>query len=147
MDKVKAISTSISPPILPPGITIVAYSPLGHGFLTGQYKSIDDFDVTDFWRNHPRFSAENFPKNLDLIRRFEELAKAKGVASLQLVLAQGQDFIPIPGTRCLKYLEENVSAANIMLLEHELKEIRKAIDSIKIHGTRYPKAGMKILNI
>ncbi|RUS26776.1 putative oxidoreductase, partial [Jimgerdemannia flammicorona] len=129
------------------GVTIVTYSPLGHGFLMGQYKSIDDFDATDFWQNYPCFSTENFPKNLDLVHRFEELTKAKGIASSQLVLAQGQDFIPIPGTRCLKCLEENVSAANITLSEHELKEIRKAIDSIKIHGTRYPEAGMKILNI
>ncbi|RUP47652.1 aldo/keto reductase [Jimgerdemannia flammicorona] len=94
---------------------------------------------------------ENFSKNLDLVRQFEELAKAKGVASSQLilawVLAQGQDFIPIPGTRRLKYLEENVGAANVTLSEHELKEIRKAIDSIKIYGTRYPEAGMKGLNI
>ncbi|RUS30011.1 aldo/keto reductase [Jimgerdemannia flammicorona] len=133
------------------GVTIVAYSPLGRGFLTGQYKSIDDFDATDFRRNHPRFSPENFSKNLDLVRQFEELAKAKGVASSQLilawVLAQGQDFIPIPGTRRLKYLEENVGATNVTLSEHELKEIRKAIDSIKIYGTRYPEAGMKGLNI
>ncbi|RUS30606.1 LOW QUALITY PROTEIN: putative oxidoreductase [Jimgerdemannia flammicorona] len=129
------------------GITIVAYSPLGRSFLTGQYKLIDDFDVTDFRQNYPHFSAENFPKNLDLVCWFEELAKAKGGASLQLiltwVLAQGQDFIPIPGTRRLKYLKENVSAANITLSEHELKEIRKAIDSIKIHGMQYPEAGMK----
>ncbi|RUS25803.1 hypothetical protein BC938DRAFT_471622 [Jimgerdemannia flammicorona] len=117
----------------------------------GQYKLINDFDTTNFWWNYPRFSAENFPKNLNLIYWFEELTKTKSVTSLQLilawVLAQGQDFIPISSMRHLKYLEENVSAANIMLLEHELKEIRKAINSIKIHSMRYLEAGMKILNI
>ncbi|RUP48934.1 aldo/keto reductase [Jimgerdemannia flammicorona] len=83
-------------------------------------------------------NAENFPKNLELVRRFEEFAKAKGVTSSQLVLAwvlgQGQDFIPIPGTKRIKYLEENVGAANVTLSEHELKEIRKIIDSIEVHG-------------
>ncbi|RUS28667.1 NADP-dependent oxidoreductase domain-containing protein, partial [Jimgerdemannia flammicorona] len=116
------------------GVTIVTYSPLGCGFLTGQYKSIDNFDMTDFWLNYPCFSTENFPKNLDLVCQFEELTKAKGVTSSQLILAQGQNFIPISSMRHLKYLEENVSAANITLSEHELKEIRKAIDSIKIHS-------------
>ncbi|RUS29112.1 aldo/keto reductase [Jimgerdemannia flammicorona] len=123
------------------GVTIVAYSPLGRGMLTGQYTSPDDFEENDFRRTAPRFNAENFPKNLDLVCRFDELAKAKGVTTSQFVLAwvlaQGQDFIPIPGTKRIKYLEENVGAADVALSEHELKEIRKIINSIEIHGTRY----------
>ncbi|RUP47487.1 auxin-induced protein [Jimgerdemannia flammicorona] len=127
------------------GVTIVAYSPLGRGMLTGQYKSADDFEKNDMRRFAPRFNAENFPKNLDLVRRFDELAKAKGITSSQLVLAwvlaQGQDFIPIPGTKRIKYLEENVGAANVTLSEHELKEIRKIINSIGVHGMRYQNMG------
>ncbi|RUS29111.1 pyridoxine 4-dehydrogenase [Jimgerdemannia flammicorona] len=134
-----------SPPLVHPGVTIVAYSPLGRGMLTGQYKSSDDFEENDFRRTAPRFNAENFPKNLDLVRRFDELAKAKGITSSQLVLAwvlaQGQDFIPIPGTKRIKYLEENVGAANVTLSEHELKEIRKIINSIGVHGMRYQHMG------
>ncbi|KAG4217076.1 hypothetical protein PC116_g34443, partial [Phytophthora cactorum] len=93
------------------GVAIVAYSPLGRGFLTGRYKSRDDFEPNDYRKNFPRFSPENFPKNLELVKKFEAFAEKKGRTPSQLVLAwimaQGEDIFPIPGTRNIKYLEQN----------------------------------------
>lgn len=130
-----------------PGVSIVAYSPLGRGMLTGRYKSSEDFEAGDVRRIYPRFNAENFPKNLELVQEFQKLAEKKGVAASQLVLAwvlaQGDDFIPIPGTKRLKYLEENVASGDVILTEEELKQIREVINSIKVHGTRYPEQLLK----
>ncbi|PKY46860.1 aldo/keto reductase [Rhizophagus irregularis] len=113
------------------GVTIVAYSPLGHGFLT----------PNDFRRSIPRFQGENFNKNLEIVHKFNEFASKKGVTAGQLclawVLAQGDDFVTIPGTKKLKYLEENFEAGNIHLSPEEISEIRKIIDSIEIFGGRY----------
>ena len=133
-----------------PGVTIIAYSPLGRGIMTGRYQSADDFEPGDFRKTAPRFNAENFPKNLELVRRFQELATVKGVTPSQLVLAwvlaQGDDFIPIPGTKRIKYLEENLGAANVTLTKDELAEIRKIIDSIEVHGDRYAAQSMRHLD-
>ncbi|CAG8754922.1 11675_t:CDS:2 [Gigaspora rosea] len=122
------------------GITIVAYSPLGRGFLTGRYKSNADFEETDFRKNHPRFVDGNFEKNLELVYKFNDLARKKGITSSQLclawVLAQGDNIIAIPGTKKIKYLEENVNAAKVRLSPEELAEIREAINSVEIHGHR-----------
>ncbi|EXX56539.1 uncharacterized protein OCT59_000111 [Rhizophagus irregularis] len=123
------------------GVTMVAYSPLGRGFLTGKFKSIDDFEPNDFRRTVPRFQGENFNKNLELVQKFNEFASKKGITTGQLCLAwvigQGENFVTIPGTKRLKYLEENFEARNIHLSPEELSEIRKIIDSIEIAGERY----------
>ena len=101
------------------GIGYVAYSPLGRGFLTGQFKSPDDFPEDDFRKNHPRFQGENFDKNLDLVREVEKMAEAKGCTTAQLalawVLAQGDDVVPIPGTKHVKYLDQNIGALEVRL--------------------------------
>ncbi|RGB27219.1 aldo/keto reductase [Rhizophagus diaphanus] len=133
------------------GVTIVAYSPLGRGFLTGKYKSPDDFEANDYRRGIPRFQGENFNKNLEIVHKFNEFASKKGVTTSQLclawVLAQGDDFVTIPGTRNIKYLEENFEARKIHLSSEELSEIRKIIDSIEISGTRYNDDDLKLLNV
>ncbi|RIA99726.1 aldo/keto reductase [Glomus cerebriforme] len=133
------------------GITIVAYSPLGRGFLTGRYKSLDDFEQNDYRRSNPRFQGENFNKNLELVHKFNEFANKKGVTSGQLclawVLAQGDNIVAIPGTKKVKYLEENFEAAKIHLSSEELSEIRNIINSIEIIGTRYDSNHMQTVNI
>jgi len=133
------------------GIGFVAYSPLGRGFLTGQIKSPDDFEPNDFRRNSPRFQGENFQKNLDLVRRVGEIATAKGVTPAQLalawVLAQGEDVVPIPGTKRRRYLEENVRAAEIRISPEELSRIDAAAPRGAAHGTRYADAGMRSVNL
>src|SRR5580765_6931599 len=107
------------------GIGFVAYSPLGRGFLTGQFQKFEDFAVNDYRRHSPRFQGENFQKNLDLVRRVEEIAREKGCRPSQLalawVLAQGNDVVPIPGTKRRKYLEENVGAIELKLTNEDLR--------------------------
>ncbi|RIB26079.1 Aldo-keto reductase [Gigaspora rosea] len=131
------------------GVTIVAYSPLGRGILSGKYKSTEDFEPGDFRKVHPRYAGENFAKNLELVKEFEKLAKKKGVTSSQLclawVLAQGENIVAIPGTKKIKYLEENFQAVNINSTSEELVEIRKIINSIEIVGGRYDEHSLKIL--
>jgi aryl-alcohol dehydrogenase-like predicted oxidoreductase len=126
------------------GIGFVAYSPLGRGFLTGAIQSIDDLDEDDYRRMSPRFQGENFQKNLDLVARIEELASAKGVTPAQLalawVLAQGDDIVPIPGTKKVGRLEENVAAVDVTLSEDELAEIASALPAAS--GGRYPEQMM-----
>jgi aryl-alcohol dehydrogenase-like predicted oxidoreductase len=130
------------------GITIVAYSPLGRGFLTGAIKSPDDFAPDDFRRSSPRFMGENFAKNLDLVRHIETLAKQKGCTASQLalawLLAQGRDVIPIPGTKRVKYLEENVGALNVKLSDAELQAIDAVFPAGAASGARY--ADMSVVN-
>ncbi|KAA6410691.1 MAG: Aldo keto reductase [Lasallia pustulata] len=126
------------------GVAVVAYSPLGRGFVTGQYKSRDDFEEGDYRRMSPRFSEENFPKNLKLVDEISALAKKKGCTPGQLTLAwlmaQGEDIIPIPGTKKIKYLEENLGAVDVKLTKEENTEIRKAVENAEVHGGRYPEA-------
>jgi len=130
------------------GIGFVAYSPLGRGFLTGQIKSIDDLESDDFRRNNPRFQGENFQKNLDLVDRVKEIADEKGCTSGQLalawVLAQGSDIVPIPGTKHVKYLQENIAAADVTLTEDDLKRLDEAAPSGATAGARY--ADMSTVN-
>ncbi|KAM7217092.1 Aldo-keto reductase yakc [Rhypophila decipiens] len=125
------------------GISVFAYSPLGRGFLTGQVRSPDDFAADDFRRLLPRFSPENFAKNLELVDKFQELAKKKGCTAGQLalawLLAQGDDIIPIPGTKNVKYLEENIAAVHVKLSEQEVKEIRSTIGDVEALGDRNPQ--------
>ena len=111
--------------------------------LTGQYRSPDDFPEGDFRRFAPRFSAENFPKNLELVEKIEKIAKGKGVTVGQLTLAwlmaQGEDVIPIPGTKKEKYLRENLGGLKVELSEGEKKEIREASEKAQVAGERYPE--------
>ncbi|KAH8895887.1 aldo-keto reductase [Thozetella sp. PMI_491] len=132
------------------GVKIIAYSPLGRGFLTGSIKSRADLDPTDSRFNHPRFSADHFDDNLKLVAKLTELASRKGVTPGQLtlawVLAQGDDFLSIPGTKRVKYLEENAGAAHVTLSKEEEAELRGAIEKLGGRkGDRYPTAMMATL--
>ncbi|HSZ03552.1 MAG TPA: aldo/keto reductase [Terriglobales bacterium] len=132
------------------GIGFVAYSPLGRGFLTGQFKTFDDLAADDYRRNSPRFQGDNFQKNLDLVRRVEEMAKQKGCKPSQLalawVLAHGDDIVPIPGTKRRKYLEENVGAINIQLTPEDLRRIDEVFPRDATAGARYPEHMMQLVN-
>jgi aryl-alcohol dehydrogenase-like predicted oxidoreductase len=132
------------------GIGFVAYSPLGRGFLTGQFKRFEDLREDDYRRNSPRFQGENFQKNLDLVRRVEEIAKGKGCKPAQLalawVLAQDKNIVPIPGTKRRKYLEENVAAMDVKLTADDLRRIEEIFPAGVAAGERYPEHMMKILN-
>ncbi|KAJ3046252.1 hypothetical protein HDV00_000064 [Rhizophlyctis rosea] len=132
------------------GIAIVAYSPLGRGFLTGQFKSPEDFPDDDYRKHNPRFQGENFYNNLKLVQKFEELATKKGCKAGQLALAwvmsQGDDFFAIPGTKRIKYLEENLESTSIHVSADDDKQIREIIKSIEIAGTRYHPASMHTVN-
>ena len=133
------------------GIGFVAYSPLGRGFLTGQIKSFDDLAEDDYRRYAPRFQGENFSKNLTLVARVTELAREKGVTPGQLalawVLAQGEDIVPIPGTKRRRYLEENAAASEIELTADDLARINEIAPQGAAAGTRYPEAMMKFVNM
>jgi aryl-alcohol dehydrogenase-like predicted oxidoreductase len=124
------------------GIGFVAYSPLGRGFLTGRIKSIDDLEPDDYRRRSPRLQGENFAKNLDLVARIEELAREKGVTPSQLALAwvlhRGNDIVPIPGTKHVRYLEENVGALDVHLSDDELRRIDEVAPKGITAGDRYP---------
>lgn len=132
------------------GIAFVAYSPLGRGFLTGQIKKFEDLSEDDYRRASPRFQGENFNKNLDLVKKVEAIAKDKGCTPSQLALAwvmAQEDFIfPIPGTKRIKYLEENIKASDIKLSSNELKQIEEIFSKDAAAGLRYTEAGMKTLN-
>ncbi len=132
------------------GIGFVPYSPLGRGFLTGQIRSFDDLAEDDFRRFSPRFQGENFQKNLDLVDRIREIASEKNCAPSQLalawLLAQGDDIVPIPGTKKTKYLLENVGAVNVKLTKEELQRIDAAAPKGSAAGERYEQNGMKTLN-
>lgn len=131
----------ILPTIRELGIGFVAYSPLGRGFLSGNITSPEDFSADDYRRNAPRFQGENFYKNLQLVERVKEIAAEKGVTGGQLalawLLAQGDDIVPIPGTKRRKYLEENVAAAEITLTEAELNSINEVAPQNVAAGDRY----------
>jgi len=132
------------------GIGFVSYSPLGRGFLTGQLKSPDDFAIDDYRRNSPRFQGENFTKNLELVTRLKKIAIRKGVTAGQLalawVLAQGDDIVPIPGTKHRKYLDENIAAGSVVISNEEMAEIIEALPRGAAAGERYPESMMKLIN-
>lgn len=132
------------------GIGFVAYSPLGRGFLTGRFKTSADLPDDDFRKNHPRFQGQNFERNLELVRRVEELARRLKVLPAQIalawVLARGEDVVPIPGTKHVQYLEQNVEAAEIELSFEELSHLEEAFPAGVTAGTRYPEGGMKTVN-
>jgi aryl-alcohol dehydrogenase-like predicted oxidoreductase len=132
------------------GIGFVAYSPLGRGFLTGRFQRFEDLPENDWRRNQPRFQGENFRKNLDLVGEVEAIAREKGVTPSQLalawVLAQGGDVVPIPGTKHVKYLEENVGATRVELSEDDLRRIEQVFPAGAAAGDRYPEGGMRTVN-
>ncbi len=132
------------------GIAFVAYSPLGRGFLTGQIKRFEDFAPDDYRRISPRFQRENFQKNLDLVSRVETLAKEKICTPSQLalgwLLAQGEDIIPIPGTKRRNYLDENKAALNVKLTAADLRQIEEVAPKGSVSGLRYPEAMMGLVN-
>jgi aryl-alcohol dehydrogenase-like predicted oxidoreductase len=131
------------------GIGFVPYSPLGRGFLTGQIKRFDDLAPDDYHRQSPRFQGENFDRNLELVREIEAIAAAKGVKPSQLalawVLAQGEDIVPIPGTKRRAYLEENAGALNVALTQDDLAQINKALPQGIAAGERYPAHSMRFI--
>jgi aryl-alcohol dehydrogenase-like predicted oxidoreductase len=131
------------------GIGFVAYSPLGRGFLSGRIRSVDDLDPDDFRRNQPRFRGENFERNLELVARVHEIAGEKSVSSAQLALAwvlhQGDDIVPIPGTKHVRYLEENVAAVDVELTAGDLARIEEAFPKGATAGERY--ADMSSVNV
>jgi aryl-alcohol dehydrogenase-like predicted oxidoreductase len=132
----------ILPTVRELGIGFVAYSPLGRGFLTGRFKSVDDFEPNDFRRNSPRFRGENFQKNLDLVARIEEIAREKEVTPSQLALAwvlrRGEDLVPIPGTKHVQYLDENVKALDVQLSDDDMSRIDEVAPKGIAAGERYP---------
>jgi len=132
------------------GIGFVAYSPLGRGFLSGRFRSIDDLSENDVRRTHPRFQGENFQKNLDLVARVEDLARRKKCTPSQLalawVLAQGEDIVPIPGTKQRRYLEENLRALEVELTPANLEAIEEMAPKGVAAGERYPETSMRAVN-
>jgi len=132
------------------GIGYVAYSPLGRGFLTGQIKSPDDFADDDFRKFHPRFQGENFAKNIALVHEVEAMAREKGCTTAQLalawVLAQGEDVVPIPGTKRVRYLDENIGALEVKLTAEDLKRLDEILPPGAAAGMRYHERGMATVN-
>ncbi len=133
------------------GVAFVAYSPLGRGFLTGAFKSPDDFEPDDFRRNSPRFQGENFTRNLVLVEKVKQLAAAAGITPSQLalawVLAQGEDVVPIPGTKRRKYLQENAAALDVSLATELLEELQNVFPPDAAAGDRYVPAMKALLNV
>jgi len=141
------VEDEILPTVRELGIGFVAYSPLGRGFLTGRITRPEDIAEGDWRKNHPRFQGDNFQKNVDLVRRVEELARQKrctpGQLALAWLLAKGDDIVPIPGTKRRKYVEENIGALNVTLSGAELAQIE---DVGTAAGARYPEGGMRTIN-
>jgi aryl-alcohol dehydrogenase-like predicted oxidoreductase len=141
------VEAEILPAVRDLGIGFVAYSPLGRGFLTGQIQRPEDIREGDWRKNHPRFQGENFQKNLDLVTRVAALARKKrctpGQLALAWLLAQGDDIVPIPGTKRRTYVEENVGALNVTLSGAELEELEEVGSAA---GARYPEGGMRTVN-
>jgi aryl-alcohol dehydrogenase-like predicted oxidoreductase len=133
------------------GIGFVPYSPLGRGFLTGQFKKLEDIPEDDYRRHSPRFQGENFQKNLDLVKMIEQMAAKKGCTPSQLalawLLAQGDDIVPIPGTKRRTYLEENIGALTVSLSKSDLEEIENIAPKGVAAGGRYPAAQVGNLNV
>ncbi len=133
------------------GIGFVAYSPLGRGFLTGRFRANDDLPADDYRHRHPRFTGTNFEKNFDLVTRIEAIAAEKGCTPAQLalawILAQGDDIVPIPGTKRRAYLEQNLAALDVTLSAQELARIADAAPKGATAGARYPEAAMARVNL
>jgi aryl-alcohol dehydrogenase-like predicted oxidoreductase len=144
------VETAILPATRELGIGFVAYSPLGRGFLAGQFKKLEDLPADDFRRFAPRFQGDNFQKNLDLVAKVQKLARTKGCTPSQLalawVLAKGDDIIPIPGTKRMKYLEDNLGAVNVKLTAEDLRQIDAILPAGAAAGERYHERGMATID-
>ena len=144
------LEDEILPTIRELGIGFVAYSPLGRGFLTGRIRSVDDLAPDDYRRTTPRFQGENFQKNLELVDRVKEIATRKKCTPSQLalawVLAQGEDIVPLFGTKRRQYLEENIRALEVELTPSDLEEIDEVAPKGAFAGARYNEAGMRTIN-
>jgi aryl-alcohol dehydrogenase-like predicted oxidoreductase len=144
------VEAEVLPTVRKLGIGFVAYSPLGRGFLTGRFKTLDDLPPDDYRRHSPRFQGANFQKNLEIVAHIEDLARRKRCTPSQLalawVLAQGDDIVPIPGTKQLKYLEDNLGAAAITLSPDELREIDAVLPAGATAGDRYHAQAMAAVN-
>jgi aryl-alcohol dehydrogenase-like predicted oxidoreductase len=144
------VETEILPTVRELGIGFVAYSPLGRGFLTGAFSKREDLGANDWRRNNPRFSEENFARNLALVDTVREIAKAKSVTPSQValawVLSRGADIVPIPGTKRVRYLEENARSLEVSLTDDDLAKIEAAFPHGAAAGTRYPEASMPAVN-
>jgi aryl-alcohol dehydrogenase-like predicted oxidoreductase len=142
--------TVVLPTLRELGIGFVPFSPLGRGFLTGQIQSPSDFGPDDMRATLPRFTGDNFQKNLDLVAQVKSLAAARGVTAGQLalawLLAQGNDVAPIPGTKRRSYLAENLAAADITLTPEELDTLNNAFPPDAVAGTRYAESAMKMVD-
>jgi len=145
------VEDEILPTVRELGIGFVPYSPLGRGFLTGQIQKFEDLAEDDYRRFSPRFQGENFSRNIELVNKIKEIAEEKGCEPSQLalswLLAQGEDIVPIPGTKKRKYLEINVKAVEVQLTEEDLSRIDKAAPQGAASGLRYPEATMKGVNL
>jgi len=143
------VEEEVLPTLRELGIGLVAYSPLGRGFLSGRFKSLDDLDANDWRRTQPRFQGENGKRNIELAEKVQELAQQKGVTPAQLalawVLARGGDVVPIPGTKRRAYLEQNAQAAEVELTEDELARIDEELPEAA--GDRYDADGMRTVNV
>ena len=144
------VEDEILPTVRELGIGFVAYSPLGRGFLTGRFRTIDDLPADDYRRNSPRFQGENFQKNLDLVRHIESVARQKRCTPSQLalawLLARGNDIVPIPGTKRVQYLEENVGALDVALTADDLARIDAIAPRGVAAGARYPESSIGTVN-
>ena len=143
--------SDVLPTVRELGIGYVAYSPLGRGFLTGQIQSPEDFPEDDFRRFHPRFTGENFDKNIALVREVEAMAREKGCTTAQLalawVLAQGDDVVPIPGTKRRRYLDENIDALDVKLSDEDRRRLDEILPPGAAAGDRYHERGMETVNL
>jgi aryl-alcohol dehydrogenase-like predicted oxidoreductase len=145
------VEAEVLPTVRELGIGFVAYSPLGRGFLSGRYRSVEDFAESDSRRmRFPRFERENLERNLEIVDRLEAMAREKGVEAGQLALAwvmhRGDDVVPIPGTKRVKYLEENVAAIEVTLTAADMRRIEEIAPNRAAAGTRYPESGMATVN-
>lgn len=135
---------------MPLGLGFVAYSPLGRGFLTGRFRTIDDLPADDYRRRAPRFQGENFPKNLELVYKIEQLAAPRSCTPSQLalawVMAQGEDIVPIPGTKRARYLDDNLGAVNVRLTPDDLAQIEAIRPADAVAGERYPAQAMRAID-
>ncbi|MGO4756736.1 aldo/keto reductase, partial [Streptomyces sp. 2MCAF27] len=144
------LEAEIAPVCRELGVGLVPFSPLGRGFLTGRYTSVEGLEETDMRRTQPRFADGNLERNLAIVAKLNELAEAKGVTAGQLALAwvqhRGDDVVPIPGTRRQRYLEENTAALDVELSAEDLAAIEAAAPSEQIAGTRYDATSLTFVN-
>jgi aryl-alcohol dehydrogenase-like predicted oxidoreductase len=143
----RGVEEKVLPTLRDLGIGLVAYSPIGRGFFSGTIQRVEDFHQSDFRRNHPRFQGENLSRNFRLVETVKEIAAANRVRPAQVAIAwilhRGNDIVPIPGTKHIRYLEENAAAGDVKLSDSAWSALDKALSSFKTSGLRYPEAQMQ----